>query len=94
MSDNEKIKLYQYNAYQINIQSEASAGIAIAIRNNIKHQLIDDFNGDMLAIRIETSKGPVLISNNIPTPTQKLYTNSRYEENISKTNGSLPQWRP
>ena len=62
VSDNEKIKLYQYNVYQINIQSEASAGVAIAIRNNIKHQLIDDFNGDMLAIRIETSKGPVLIA--------------------------------
>ena len=37
----------------------------------MKHQLIDDFDLDMLAIKIDTTKGPVIISTtNLPSRRQ------------------------
>ena len=52
--DQTRIKFLNYNIYQRNVLSEAKAGIAIAVKKNIRHQLIDDFQGDMLAVKMET----------------------------------------
>ena len=57
-----RIKLFNYNIYQKNISGEESPGIAVAIKRTIKHKLIDDFDLDMLAIKIDTTKGPIIIS--------------------------------
>ena len=59
--DNEKIKLFNYNVYQRNITGEDHAGIAVAIKKNIVHKLIDDTNEDILVAEMETNKGPVII---------------------------------
>ena len=61
-NDNERIKLFNYNTHQRNTQSENNAGIAIAIRSNIQYQLIDTFQDDILAIKLETNKGPIIIA--------------------------------
>ena len=59
---NEKrIKIYQYNTYQRNNAGTEHAGVAIAIKSSIKHRIIDDFTGDVLAVRIETTRGPLSI---------------------------------
>ena len=41
---------------------EEHAGVAIAVRKGTEHQLIDDFRDDMLAIKLETSKGPIILT--------------------------------
>ena len=55
------IKIFNYNVYTRNIQNEDHAGIAIAVRKDLKHQIIDDFDDDLLAVRLETTKGPIII---------------------------------
>lgn len=62
MKENETIKLFNYNTYQRNVKNEDHAGVAIAIKRNIYHQLIDDSMEDLLAIRIETAKGPIILA--------------------------------
>ena len=61
LKDTEKIKLYTYNVYQRNITNEEHAGIAIGIKKNIKHRIIDDNNEDILGVEIETSRGPLAL---------------------------------
>ena len=51
----ERIKIYQYNTYQRNNAATEHAGIATAIKNSINRRILDDFAGDVLAIRIETT---------------------------------------
>ena len=58
---NEKIKIYQYNVHQKNHLDENHAGIAIAMKKNIKYKLYDDTTDDVLAVEIETTRGPVVI---------------------------------
>ena len=57
----EKIKIYNYNVYHRNIYEERHAGIAIAIKKNIKHKILDDYNDDILAVRINTNRGETTI---------------------------------
>ena len=60
--DTERINMYGYNVYQRNVMGENNAGIAICVRRNIQHRIVDDFVGDMLGTRVETSRGPVTIN--------------------------------
>ncbi len=39
-----------------------SDGSAIAIKTNIQHKLIDDFDTDFSAIEIQTIQGPIVIA--------------------------------
>ena len=55
------IKIFNYNVYVRNTQNERHAGIALAIKKNIKHQILDDYQDDMLGVKINTDKGPVII---------------------------------
>ena len=68
LQDNERIKIYQYNVYQRNKSGEAHAGIAIAIKKNIEHKLLDHFNEDVLAVKVETSRGPLNIMTSYVPP--------------------------
>ena len=61
LRDNNRIKIFNYNVYQRNRLGEDNAGVAVAVRKNIKHSIIDDLEEDALAVRVETIKGPVLI---------------------------------
>ena len=60
--DSEIIKMYNYNVYQRNTQGELHAGIVIAVRKRIRHKLMDDFREDVLAVELQTTKGPLFIS--------------------------------
>ena len=60
--DDAKIKLFGYNVHQRNESGENHSGIAIAIKRNIKYMIMDDWQGDILAVRVETSKGPIIIA--------------------------------
>ena len=50
-----------FHIYQRNIHGEESAGVAVCVKKNIKHKILDDFYGDMLGVNLETSRGPVTI---------------------------------
>ena len=60
--ETERIKIFNYNTYQRNLQNENSAGIAIAIKKGLKHKIIDEYNFDLLTVEIETSRGKLHIS--------------------------------
>ena len=62
MKEKDRIKLFNYNVYQRNTEDENSAGVAIAIRKNIQHQILDDFLDNVLAVRVEILKGPLIIA--------------------------------
>lgn len=60
--ETERIKIYTYNTYTSNKSGEANDGVAIAVKNNIKHKVIDDFQAEVLAIELDTSLGPIIIA--------------------------------
>ena len=60
--DGNKVKIFNYNIYEKNYQNERHAGIAIAIRKDIDHQILDDFQDDIMAVKIETTKGQLIIA--------------------------------
>ena len=56
------LKIFNYKIYQKNFTNEDNAGIAIAVRRNIKHKIDDNFIEDFLAIQLETVRGPIAIA--------------------------------
>ncbi len=62
MKTNEELKIPGFRVYKVNYSGNLSDGSAIAIKYNIRHKLIDDFDTDFLAVEIDTSLGPVVIA--------------------------------
>ena len=62
------IKVAGYNVHTKNCTNEAQAGIAIAVRKNIPHKLLDDFADDLLAVEIETVRGPIIVATTYVPP--------------------------
>lgn len=60
--DTERIRLFNYNVYQRNRSGEANSGSAIAVRKSIPHKIIDHLDNDLLAIELQTTRGPIIIS--------------------------------
>lgn len=58
----EQLKLFNYNTHKCNKTNERNDGIAIAIKRNIKYKLLDNFNDDIMAIKIQTSLGEVIVA--------------------------------
>ena len=54
--DTERIHIYNYSVIQRNASTERNAGVAIAIKSNIKYRPIDDFADDILGIEIDTTR--------------------------------------
>ena len=46
----------------LTISENYADGSAIAIKYNIPHKIHDDYDTDVLAVEIETSLGPIIIS--------------------------------
>ena len=61
ITEEKPIKIFGYNIHSRNYADEEHAGIAVAVRRDIKYQLMDDYMGDALPIKIETTQGPVII---------------------------------
>lgn len=47
-------------------------GTAVAVKNNIKHKVIDDFDSDLIAVEIETNTGNIIIAT-LYQPPQRAY---------------------
>lgn len=66
-------KIFNYNTFQTNKSNSVHSGIGIAVKKNITTRLIDDFITDILAVRIETQQGHIVIATTyIPPRTQYL----------------------
>ena len=61
-TDTQNIKLYTYNVHQKNMTQTNSDGVAIAVKHNITHTPIDNLTDDILAIKIQTQQGPLIIA--------------------------------
>ena len=55
------VKIFKYIVYERNYLNEFQAGITITIKKNIQHKILDNFQDDILGIRIETNKRPIEI---------------------------------
>ena len=62
INDTNRMKIYNYNVYQLNKSGEENAGVAIEVKLSIMHKIIDDFQKEFLANKIETSRGPITIA--------------------------------
>lgn len=58
----QSLRLYNYRVYRSNRLDERSSGTAIAIRDSLVHRLVGDFESDLLAVKIETSIGPIVLA--------------------------------
>ena len=61
MRNQDRINIYNYNVTKRNTLDEMHAGVAIAVTKNIKYRLIDDFGDHILGVKVETTKGPIMI---------------------------------
>lgn len=66
--DEEKIKIFNYTVYQRNQFNEAHDGVAIAIKNNIQHRLIDELDENYLAVIITTTLGEICVATGYQPP--------------------------
>lgn len=66
--NDEKVKLFGYTVYQRNYRNEAHDGVAIAIKQNITHQVIDDLEENYLGMIISTTLGPICIGTGYQPP--------------------------
>ena len=69
---NYNVKIFSYNVHVKNFQNEQHAGVAIAVRKNIRYQILDDFINDILSVHILTLRGPINILTHY-SPTRRNY---------------------
>lgn len=62
IKDDVNLKIAGYNAYSKNMYNEYHDGIAILIKQNIKHKIKDDFMTNTLEIVIVTAIGQISIA--------------------------------
>ena len=60
--EQQKIKIQNYSITQTNTLNQRNNGCAIAVKNNLKHRICNDYESDMLSTLIETSLGPIEIA--------------------------------
>ena len=72
LKSTEALKIPGYKVHKLNYSENYADGSAIAIKNNIPHKVYDDYDTDVLAVEIETSLGPIIISTTYLSP-RRLY---------------------
>ena len=61
-ANSSKIKIQHYKCYQRNKEGVRNDGVAIAIKRNLHHKILDDFDQEFLAVEVDTTKGPVVFA--------------------------------
>ena len=61
-TDTENIKIWPYRVHQKNRTQSRSHGVAIAVKPSIQYRIIDNFDEDTLAVKIQTQQGPLIIA--------------------------------
>ena len=73
LKHSDTIKIFGYNVYHCNKSNEPQSGIAIAVKTSIVHQLIDDFQEDVLSVRIRTTRGNIEIATTYLPPRRPIF---------------------
>lgn len=71
LNTNQELKIFNYNIHKTNKTGEINDGVAIAIKRNIKYQLIDDFDQETLAVKVQTTLGTVVIATTYLPPRRR-----------------------
>lgn len=59
--ETEHMNIFNYNIHKSNKTGEINDGVAIAIRKNLSYKLIDNFNEEAIAIKLQTSIGEIIV---------------------------------
>ena len=90
ITETQNIKIPYYDTYIINKSNRQNnrdhRGVAIAIKNNINHRLLDDFTTDLTAITVETGQGPVTIATDYIPPTATYLNYIDYNSLLNRSN--------
>ena len=62
LTDDKRLKIFNYNVHQNNKSNGIHKGSAIAIKKDLDYKLLDDFETDLLAVTIESRQGPITIA--------------------------------
>lgn len=57
-----KIKIFNYTTYQSNKTGQLNDGVAIAVKKELKHLIDEEFMEETMAVKIQTTQGPVIIA--------------------------------
>lgn len=60
--NDEPIRIFGYTVYQRNSRQQGGDGVAIAVKSDLAHVVIDDFREEVMAIRLDTQLGPVVVA--------------------------------
>ena len=60
------------------------AGVAVAIRSNVKYKIIDDFAADILGVELETTKGPIMLLTCYSPPRRNYIPIGKLENKLQK----------
>lgn len=58
----ESINITNYKIYKSNKTNERNDGVAIAIKKNIRHILLDNYTSETLAVKLHTTQGEIIIA--------------------------------
>lgn len=58
-NDNERIKIFTYSMYQSGGRSDS---VALGIRKGLQHQILDDFDNEFLAVKLDTTRDPIVLA--------------------------------
>ena len=72
------LKIYNYITHTSNKDNFLHRGTVIAVKYTIKHQIVDDFETDLLAVKIKTSLGPVTITSEYIPPSRTYFNMPDY----------------
>lgn len=84
IKNREIIKIFNYNTYLKNKYDEINSGVAIAIKKNIKHRIIEDFQEDFLAVEVQTRRGPIVIATTYLPPRRNFLPNQDFMKLMRK----------
>ena len=82
MTDRDNIKITNYNVTRRNLLNEAHAGVAVAVRKNLRYRLMDDFADDILGVQIEMTRGQVMILTNYSPPRRNYIPSAELENKL------------
>lgn len=68
LTNNDQLKIFNYNVFSCNKSNENHAGAAIAIKKGLTFRLHDNFYSDLLAITIDSLQGPITIATSYVPP--------------------------
>ena len=56
------LKIAGYTVYCRNRSGQEHDGVAVAVKRDLRHQILDNFDQEFMAVRVHTTTGPVLLA--------------------------------